>query len=110
MNSAAGASLVTLVGLGIPAILFLWRAIPLRRERPELLRNGLWFMLPFLVWPVTWYFSLIIAPIALMIAVVTFYLPADKKKGSLFYAAIGELAASVLGMGMLAILNTFFVH
>ena len=110
MNAAAGASLVTLTGLGIPAIIFLWRAIPLRRERPELLRNGLWFMLPFLVWPVTWYFSLIIAPTALVVAVVTLYLPAEKKKGPLFYAATGELTASILGMGMLAIVNTFFVH
>jgi len=109
MNVAAGALLFNLVGLGTPAALFLWRAIPLRRKRPELLQNGLWFMLPFLLWVFTWLFSLIIAPIALVIVIVLLCLPKRKNKGALFYAALGYLTVSVLGFTDLYVLNTYFV-
>ncbi len=107
MNTAAGSLLVSVIGLGTPAVIFLWRAIPLRRERPELLQNGLWFMLPFLLMPITWLFILIIAPIALIIVVLELRLPSTKR-GSLFYAALGELIASVLSMSMIYIINTYF--
>jgi hypothetical protein len=105
MNADAGALIVTLIGLGTPAVLFLRRVIPLQSERPELLQNGLWFMLPFLLLPLTALFTLILVPVALVIVIVL----RGGAKGPLFSVALGELSAAVFGAVMLFVLNTFFV-
>ena len=109
MNAAAGSLLVSVIGLGTPAVIFLWRAIPLRRERPELLQNGLWFMLPFLLMPITWLFALVLAPIALVVVITSRLLPSTQK-GPLFYFALGELIVSVLSTSLVYIVNTYLAR
>jgi hypothetical protein len=102
-----GASLFTFVGLGTPAIFFLSRSIPLRHKRPELLQNGLWFMFPFLLMPLTFLFTIILVPASIVIVLLS-TAKADRK-GALFYAAMGEVAASIFTLSLLFIVNTFFL-
>ena len=100
----AGA-LVILFGIG--AAIFLGLAIPLRRKRPELLRNGLWFMLPFPLLPLAWLFTPFLALAALAIVAEALY-KRNQKKTPLFYAALGELTAGALMYGLASLFSAHF--
>jgi hypothetical protein len=117
MDIAIGLANIILIGsLAVGTLLFLRRAVPLRRERPELLRNGLWFLLPFLLMPLTFLFGLILLPVSLVVVLVALVAgvlrrgPVSLIRGPLFWASLGELASGVVMFGCLDILNTYFVH
>jgi hypothetical protein len=114
---AIGVANIILIGSLITgAILFSRRAFALRQERPELLRNGFWFMLPFLLMPLMYLYLLAILPIALIIVLIVLLDPVLRRKpillkrNAVFWFSLGTLTSGVLIIGVLSILNTYFVH
>ena len=103
-------NVIPLVVMVTAVTLFLRRALPLRRERPEMLKNGLWFLLPFIVGgPLTYLFGLFLLPVCLIVVVVISLAP-RLKRGPIFWLSLGELVSGVLIFSYLGVINTYFEH
>lgn len=102
------ANLIPFVIVSIGVILILARALELRQERPEILRNFLSFGFPFLVAPMFSLFALALLPLFGLLALCALFLRTGKAKAILLWASFGGAAGTVAAVGYMAVLNTFF--
>lgn len=102
-------NLAMLTLLIVSAVTFLIKALPGRQSRPERWQRGLWFIFGFLLFPGAYLVALIVAPVMLLVALLTGFLRSPKAK-KLFYFALGATAGLTLCVIWIGLLNTFAVR
>ena len=98
-----------LILIMVSATIFLVKAFPERQSHPERWQRGLWFIFGFLLFPGAYLVALIVAPVMLLVALLTGFLRSPKAK-KVFYFALGATAGVTLSVIWIGLLNTFAVR
>ena len=82
-------TLIPFIVVSIAFIMFFARAIEVREERPQLLRNTISFFVPFLLAPSLSVYGLILLPLFLLAAIIELCIPSRRFKGMVFWLGLG---------------------
>lgn len=107
MHYSLWSNLIPFSLLSIGVIPVLARALELRQEQPEFLRNFLSFLFLFLLAPMFSLFALALLPLFGLVALGALFLPTGRTKAILLWASSGGAAGTVAGVAYIAVLNTF---